>query len=109
MSEYLIEQLKAPEFDVIRGVRMDKDGTYYDIIMMHCQKGIECGRTATKTPCWLVLSGINGMFYAFSERQYLSWDYVYEKLGRALTLNETDCKNLKIAIDSVKEQYLTTH
>ncbi len=108
-SEYLIEQLKAPSFDIIKRVRLDKDGTYYDLIMMHTEDGISCGIIGFNSPCWLVISGINGKVYTFSEQSYLSWDYVYEKLGRALELGETDCKNLTIAINAVRNQYMKTH
>lgn len=108
--EYLIEQQKPPKIDYIQQVRLDKDGTYYTIIMMHLPNGIMAQTMAHNKPCWLVVNAINGTTYAFSENGYLATDYLREKLGTGrFTLSQRDIENIKIAIESVRNHYRRTH
>lgn len=106
-TEYLIEQQKPPTIDHIEQIRLDKDGTYYTIIMIHCKHGIMAQTMAHNQPCWLVINAINRTAYAFNETSYLATDYVAEKLGHRLS--KRDIENIIIAINSVREKYRRTH
>lgn len=109
-TEYLIEVQKPPKIDYIEQVRLDKDSTYYTIIMLHCKNGIMAQTMAHSQPCWLVINTINNTCYAFSETSYLSQDYIAEKLSRGtIQLSSTDIRNVIIAINSVRDKYRRTH
>lgn len=109
-SKYTIEQQKPPIIDHIKQIRLDKDGTYYTLIMLHLPKGIMAQTMAHSQPCWLVINTINNTAYAFGEQNYLATDYVGEKLGgNQLKLTKTDLNNIIIAINSVRNKYKRNH
>lgn len=108
--EYLIEQQTPPTIDHIEQARIDKDGTYYCIIMFHLPKGIMCNCNCITSPAWLIYNDINGQTYAFQENSYLAEDYLQEKLGKGrITLSKRDIQNIKIVIESIREKYRRTH
>jgi len=98
-----IEEFEAPEVDKVRRLRLDKDGTYYDVIGFHCPKGVACGMICQSESGWLVVNGLNDTAFFFRDRGYYAWDYVAEKVGRGtIEMTQRDVENFLLLVDVLR-------
>lgn len=93
---YTIEDLSKPEIEETHHFRLDKDGTNYDILVFEIKGMFGNNNIGYLKNGILVIAGNKGA-YMFRKGEYLSADYILEKICRGWSI--TDANNIKIGLE----------
>jgi len=97
--ELKFEELAVPEIKQIRHIRLEKDGTRYEVMAFKFDDDVSFGCLgALQKGGWLVIEGLHRKAYLFHEG-YIDADYLWSKLGRAgYDLSITDMENVQLIL-----------
>lgn len=93
----LIEDMPLPDISKIHHFRIDKDGTYYSILVFEINGNFGNENLGYVKDGLLIVGGRRGA-YMFRKGDYLSADYIQEKI--CPNWSETDARNIQIALES---------
>jgi hypothetical protein len=93
MESRKIVALPVPKVLEVRHIRMETDGTRYEMMAFRLEGEVSFGCLGAVTDGWLVIDHLNRKAYLFQPKGYLDEDYVYEKLciaGHDLSSRDAD-------------------
>ncbi len=92
---YTLEDLAKPEIEDTHHVRLDKDGTNYDLLVFEIKGKFGNVEVGYVTNGLLVIGG-DRKAYMFRKGDYLSYDYIHEKLCPNWSMK--DAQNIRLAL-----------
>jgi len=89
------EELPTPKVLEVRHLRLEKDGTRYEMMAFRLEGDVSFGAMGSVTDGWLVVSHLNRRAYLFRKDGFLDDRYVYEKLCSGThPLSDKDAENM---------------
>ncbi len=92
------EELPVPKIVDVKHIRLQKDGTCYEVMAFKFEGDIKFGCLGATTDGYLVIEGLNRKAYLFKEG-YKDSSYIYEKLCKTgYDLSIKDTENIQLVL-----------
>lgn len=89
------ETFRPPEILEVRHLRLEKDGTRYEMMAFKLKGEVSFGSLGTVVDGWLVIEHLRRRAYLFKQEGFLDVGYVYEKLCAGThSLSQIDAENM---------------
>jgi len=89
------EELPTPKVLEVRHLKLEKDGTRYEMMAFRLEGDVSFGALGNVTDGWLVVSHLHRRAYLFRHTGYIDTAYVFEKLCSGThPLSQIDAENM---------------